>query len=113
MVPAQKWRPPRSQRRHEGAIVQVVKLAANWYAVGQARDANATMGKGIGEIVGRRLPIHGRAQRQNDLCHVRVGCAVNQATQAQIFRPGAVQRGEGAAKHMVLPFISAAAFQRP
>src|SRR5215470_2515101 len=105
--------PPGLERGGEGAVVEIVELAADGDAVGEARDRHVRAGQAVCDVVGRGLAVDGGAGREDHLLDARLGGAAQEARDVQLLRADAVEGGEGAAEHVIAALVGGGALERP
>src|SRR5690606_28831682 len=91
LPPLTSKRRARFQRRGDGALVEIVELAADRHAVRQPRDARAEAGKLVGDVMRRRLALDGRVDGEDHLLHIAFGDPAHQPGDGKVVRPYAVE----------------------
>ena len=104
---------PGLQSRRQGAIVQIVQLAADRQAVRQTGHRHVKWGKTLRNIMGRGLTFDRRAHCQNDFFNFAFLEPMQKFINAQIGGPDPLQRRQRAAQHMIKSPEGSAALKRP
>src|SRR3984893_1506006 len=103
--------PPRLQRRGQGAVVEVVELAADRHTLSEPRELDPAAGDALGEIMRGGLALDRGIERQDELL---TGLeAPDQALDVEILGPHPVERRQGSAEHVVTASEGSGAFQCP
>ena len=82
-------------------FVGVFQIAADGQAVRDARDQNPHRLEQAGDIARRRFALDIRIGGQNDLVDILLADAGQQLADADILRPDALHRGDGAVQHVI------------
>src|SRR5215813_3930601 len=83
-------RPPRLEGGGQCAVIEIVELAADGHAVGEARDRDIEAGEAFGDVVRRRLAVDGGAGREDHFLDAGIARAAHEPGNAQLVRPDAV-----------------------
>ena len=110
---AASQRAARHQRRADGAVVEIVELAADRHALGERGHRHAERGELVGDVMRRGLAVDRGVERQDHLARALRGGARHEFGDAQALGGHRVERREHAAEHMVAAAEGAAALHRP
>src|SRR5215471_3755618 len=102
---------PRPQCGGQGAVIEVIELAADWNALGEPRHLDPAASDAICEVVRGGLALDCRIQREDQLL-ARLQPA-DQALDVEVVRANAVERGQGSAEHVIATAKGPRAFERP
>src|SRR5215468_9799138 len=105
-------RSPALDGRGKRAFVEIVELAADRHTLRQARHRHTVTLQLFGEIVRRRLTLHGGVEGKQHLLD-RWGCPRDDPHDVELFRSDTVERREVAAEHVVEGVDHAGPLERP
>ena len=104
---------PGPQGGADGAVVKIIQLAADRYALGKAGDLRRSARQSVGDIMRRGLAVDGRVQRQNNLTAAFIGHPCRQTRDAQFLWSNRIQRGKCATQNVIAPLEGLPALHRP
>ena len=99
------------KRGGQGAIVEIVELAADRDTLGQARQLDPAAGEAVGKVMRGGLALDGGVQRQDQfLAGFDAG---DEPVDRQILGTDPVERRQGSAEHVIPAAKGAGALERP
>src|SRR6266853_288747 len=102
---------PRLQRSGQGAVVEVVELAADRHTLSEPRHLDPMTGDALGDIMCGGLALDRGIERQDKLL---AGLQPpDEAVDVEILGPHPVDRRQGSAEHVITAPESPGAFQCP
>src|SRR6478736_4865253 len=85
----------------DGAVVEIVELAANRHTLGERGDGDAERCELAGDVVGGRLAVDCGVEGEDDLAGAFLGDAPDELGDAQRIGADLIEGGEDAAEHVV------------
>src|SRR6185437_8398206 len=97
----------------ERALVEIIELAPDRHAMGEARDGDVCASELVHQVMCGGLALDRRVQREQHLFDLRIARPLDQLGDAQILGAYAVERRQRAAEHVIKPVEHAGALERP